>query len=150
MRGGRPGKRRAGKAVDNRIRLDSGICGQRLDQGLGNEQGLARPRTASFGRPVYPQHHVIEAWAERDRAVARQCPGRCRPDQRGSARERRPLGMHDRKTHPHGGGSVVVVFDFRLGERGLLDDRPQDRLCTLVEPPIDEKFAELADDLRFG
>src|SRR5436190_1885242 len=40
----RPGKSLAGKAVDHRIRLDSGIRRQRFYQGFCNEQGLARPR----------------------------------------------------------------------------------------------------------
>jgi hypothetical protein len=45
---------------------------------------------------------------------------------------------------------VVVIFDLRLGERGLLDDRPQDRLRPLVEPAIDEELADFANDLRLG
>ena len=43
-----------------------------------------------------------------------------------------------------------MVFDLGLGERGLLDDRPQDRLRALVEPAIDQELADLADDLRLG
>ena len=146
----RSGKRRAGKSVNERICLDSGRLYDFLHQLGGDEQGLSRPCAAPFRRPVDPQHHILEAVAEGDRAVARQCPRRCRPNQRRGAGERRPHGMQDRETHPHGRGSVVVVFDFRFSQRGLLHDRPKDRLCTLVEPPIEQKLAELADDLRLG
>ena len=46
--------------------------------------------------------------------------------------ERRPPGMRHRKPHPTGGRSVVIIFDLRFGERGLLDDRPENRLGALV------------------
>ena len=45
---------------------------------------------------------------------------------------------------------MVVILDLRFGECSLLSDRPENRLGTLVEPAIDEKFADLANDLCFG
>ncbi len=43
-----------------------------------------------------------------------------------------------------------MILDLGLGQRGLLDHRPQDRLRPLVEPAIDQELADLAHDLRLG
>src|ERR1700736_1319935 len=45
---------------------------------------------------------------------------------------------------------MIVILDLRLGECSLLDDRPEDRLCTFVEPAGEEELADFADDLRLG
>ena len=43
-----------------------------------------------------------------------------------------------------------MVFDLGLGQRGLLDDRPEYRLGALIEAAVHDELADLADDLRFG
>ncbi len=43
-----------------------------------------------------------------------------------------------------------MVFDLGLGQRGLLDHRPQHRLGALVEPAIHQELADFAHDLRLG
>ncbi len=45
---------------------------------------------------------------------------------------------------------MIVIFDFGLGQGGLLDHRPQHRLGSLVKRSVGEKFTQFADDLRFG
>ena len=49
-----------------------------------------------------------------------------------------------------GGRFVVEIFDLGLGERGLLDHRPEHRLGAEIEPAVHQELAELADDLRLG
>ncbi len=145
-----PGEGGAGKALDQRIGLDPAAGGDRLGQRCGDEQDLARPRPAAFGGPVDPHRRVFERRAERDRAVAGQGPRRRRPDQRRRVDQRRQPGADDWKPHPNGRRFVVVIFDLGLGQRGLLDHRPQHRLRAAVEPAIHQKLADLADDLRLG
>ena len=43
-----------------------------------------------------------------------------------------------------------MILDLGLGQRGLLDHRPQHGLGALVEPAIHQELAELARDHRFG
>ena len=144
------GERGAWNALSHRIGLDAGAGGNLVDQCGGDQQGLAGPRAAALRRPVDLHRDIIECGAERDRAVAGQGPGRRRPDQCAGIDQRRQAGAQDRKAHPDGGRFVVVIFDLGLGQRGLFDDRPQDRLRAAVKPAIDQKLADLADDLRLG
>ncbi len=144
------GKRRSGEACEDRTGLDAGAPGDLLGECGGEEQGLARHYPATFCRPVDAQRDVIEPGAERDRAIARQGPGRRRPDHRRGTGERRVSAAGDREADPDGGGAMVVILDFRLGQRRLLNHRPEHRFRTLVEPAIDEKLADLPHDLRLG
>src|SRR3546814_3730211 len=45
---------------------------------------------------------------------------------------------------------MVVVLDLRIGQRGLLDHRPQHRARPLVDAAVDQELADLAHDLCFG
>ena len=49
-----------------------------------------------------------------------------------------------------GGRFVIEILDLGLGERGLLDHRPEHRLGAEIEPAVHQEPAELADDLRLG
>ena len=109
--------------------------------------GRARP---AFGRPIDAHRRVFERRAKGDGAVAGQGPRRRRPDQRRGPFERGPGGTADRETHPDRRRTMIVVLDLGLGERGLLDHRPQHRLRALVEPAIHQELADLAHDLRLG
>ncbi len=44
---------------------------------------------------------------------------------------------------------MVLVFDFRLGQRGLFDDAPHHRLRAAIEQPVFGEFHDLARDGRF-
>ena len=44
----------------------------------------------------------------------------------------------------------VPVLDLGLGERGLLDHRPEHRPGAPVKPAVDDELADLGDDLRLG
>ena len=45
---------------------------------------------------------------------------------------------------------MILVFDLRLGERGLLDHAPHHRLRAAIEQPVGDEFEDLAGDLRLG
>ena len=45
---------------------------------------------------------------------------------------------------------VVLVFDLRLGQRGLFDDAPHDRLRAAIEKAVADEFEDFASDLRLG
>ena len=45
---------------------------------------------------------------------------------------------------------MVLVFDFGLGQRGLLDDAPHHRLRAAIERAVLGEFHDLAGDLRLG
>ena len=47
-------------------------------------------------------------------------------------------------------GGVVVILDLGLGQRRLLDDRPQHGLGALVEPAIHQELRQLAHDHGLG
>ena len=70
---------------------------------------------------------VVDLRAVGDRAVARHGPGRRRPDDDRRAVELAALRLHDREAHADRVRGVVVVLDLGLGQRGLLDHRPQHR-----------------------
>ena len=55
-----------------------------------------------------------------------------------------PFDFSDREAHMDRVGGVVVILDLGLGQRGLLDHRPQHRLGALVEPAVHQELAELA------
>ena len=59
-------------------------------------------------------------------------------------------GLPDRKLHPHRIADVILVFDFGLGERGLLHDRPHHRLGAAIERAIGGELHQFARDLRLG
>ncbi len=135
------------KSANDGMRLDAGAFCYLLDQRLGDEQGLAGPGAAALGHPLHPHRHIVELGAVGDGAIARQCPRRRRPDQRRGIQQRRQLCADDRKPHPDRGRSMIVILDLGFGERGLFDDRPENRLGTLEEPAIDKELADLADNL---
>ena len=56
----------------------------------------------------------------------------------------------NRKLHPDGITLDHFVFDLGFGERGLLDNRPHDRLGAAIELAGLGKFHQLARDDRFG
>jgi hypothetical protein len=56
----------------------------------------------------------------------------------------------DRKLHPDGIARVVLVLDLRFGERGLLDDRPHDRLRAAIELAAHGELHQLVRDRGFG
>ena len=93
---------------------------------------------------------VIDVFAVGDGAVSRDGPGRRRPDHRRGAGKHVMAGTDHREAHMDGGRLVVEILDLGLGERGLLDHRPEHRLGAEIEPAIHQELAELADDLRLG
>ena len=59
------------------------------------------------------------------------------------------LRFHHREPDVDRDRLVIVILDLGIGQGGLLDHRPHDRLGALVEPAIHDKLADLAGDLRF-
>ncbi len=85
-----------------------------------------------------------------ERAIARDGPGGRGPDHDRRAVDLAALRLQNRKTHMDRVGGVVVILDLGLGQRRLLDHRPQHRLGALVEPAIHQELAELARDHGLG
>ena len=157
MPGDGAGQRRSRQHVQHRVPLDCRLLAHLLDQRQRDQQLLAkfavaviRDRAAVLTDRIDLDDGIFEIGAVGDRAVAGQGPRRRRPDYRRRAGKPRQARRHDREAHPNRIRAVVVVFDLGFGQRGLLDDRPQDRLRALVQPAIDKEFADLAHDLRLG
>ncbi len=81
---------------------------------------------------------------ERDRAIARQGPGRRRPDD-----DRRRIVLH-RKRHENRVAHVILVFHLRLGQRGLFHHRPHHRLGAAIKQPVRREFHDFGRDPRLG
>ena len=81
---------------------------------------------------------------ERDRAIARQGPGRRRPDDDG-----RRIALH-RKRHENRVAHMILVFHLRLGQRGLFHHRPHHRLGAAIQQPVRREFHDLGGDPRLG
>ena len=129
---------------------DAGSIGDGPEQLLGQDQLGAGRDLASLRHRIDLEQDVVDRLAIGDGAVARDGPGRRRPDhRRGSAEDRIHRG-------PHGEGDIdrvrdmVVILDLRLGERGLLHHRPEHRLGAAEEPAVHQELADLAQDLRLG
>ena len=45
---------------------------------------------------------------------------------------------------------MVLVFDLGLGQRGLFDHAPHDRLRAAIEKAVADEFEDFASDLRLG
>src|SRR6516165_2367145 len=145
MRGNRTSKGLTRYAVKDRMRFDTRMRRELFDQRFGDEQPLAGLRAAPFGYFLDPDYHVIERRTERDRPIARQCPGCRRPDERRRVHECRTPGVQDWKTHPYSGRFVVVIFNLGLSECRLFDDRPQDWLRPSIQPTIHQELADFAN-----
>ena len=129
---------------------DAGIL-RHLRHEIGHHQeALARDGKATFGAFLDLDHLIIVTGAVGHRPVAGQGPGRGRPDDDGYAVKLGKPRLDDRETHPHRHRGVIVIFDLGLGERGLLDHRPQHRPRALVQAAVHQELAELPHDLGFG
>ena len=85
-----------------------------------------------------------------DRLVDRDRPGRRRPDHRIGADQLRDRALDDLERHVDLGRDDVLIFDLGLGQSGLLDRRPHDRLGAAIELAGLGEFQQLLDDLRLG
>jgi hypothetical protein len=95
---------------------------------------------------------VFDLGVQRDGEVGGDRPGRGRPDDDierlvGGQAELLGLGGGHEELHPDGDGDVVLVFDLRLGERGLEGDGPIDRLLAAVNEALLDEGGEGAEDV---
>ena len=89
-------------------------------------RGRAFRNTSSSFRQFAAHHVKFLSGCTRDGEVRRQRPRRRRPDD--DARFARELAAHDRKLHIDRRILAVLIFHFRLRERGLRAGAPEDRL----------------------
>ena len=129
---------------------DAGILRHLGDKIGHHQEALAEDGKAAFGDLLDFDHQVIVIGAVGHRPVAGQGPGRGRPDDDGYAVKIGMPRLDNRETHPHRHRGVIVIFDLGLGERGLLDHRPQHRPDAFVQAAVHHELAELAHDLGFG
>jgi hypothetical protein len=116
----------------------------------GDQQLLTDPHRCAVRHRRHGEQQVVHLLAEGHRTVARNGPGRGRPDHRRGAGELLQRRAQDRKAHVDRVGDMVVILDLGLGERRLLHDRPQHRLGALEQAAIHQELADLAQDLRLG
>ncbi len=119
------------------------------EQRRGDDDALARLGEAALARRRHFDQRVVEIGAVGDGAVARHGPGRRRPDHDRRPGQRRVGCLDDREADMDRRRGDVLILDLGLGERGLLDDRPQHRLGAAVEAAVQQKGADLARDLGF-
>ena len=132
------------------LRRELRFLGHRIDQLAGQHQPLADAGLAAFGDGGDFDQRVGDVAAVGERAVARHGPGRRRPDHDRSAVELAALRRHDREADMDRVRRMVVILDLGLGQRGLLDHRPQHRLRALVETAIHQELAQFLHDDRLG
>ena len=118
-------------------------------QRIGQHDLFADLRRRAFIHRVDAVKAVVDLVGIGDGAVARDGPGRRRPDD-----DRRAVQFgrrrNDGEAHPDRRRDVIGIFDFGFGQRGLFDDRPHDGLGAAIERAVHQEFLELAHDHRFG
>ena len=123
------------------------VAGQRV----GQDQPVAGLRPVAVGRRSHLVQAIGEAAGIADRPVAGDRPGRRRPDDNRSAQNvsgRIVRPGDNGELRPDRVGFVIEIFDFRLGERGALDDRPHDRLRAAIELAACGELHQLSGDQR--
>ena len=116
-------------------------------QRVGQDQPVAGLRPVAVGRPSHLVQSVGQAAGITDRPVAGDRPGRRRPDDDRSAGQSVRSGGN-RELRPDRVRFVIEIFDFRLGERRALDDRPHDRLRAAIELAASGELHQLGGDQR--
>ena len=174
-----PGKQRHGKRVvaantlermfaDKRCQIVGADCSYPLERSDArlpkhiHRKLVGQDQKVPWLRPVFSRRidnfikAIFDLWRVTDRAIARDRPRRCRPNNdRGTGRlpifhRRFSRGASDRKLYPHRIGRVVLILDFRFSKRGLFHHRPHHRLRAAIERAVGRKLHQLAGDLRLG
>ena len=114
----------------------------------GDDQLVAGLERGAVADGADLDQDIVDGLAIGDGAVARDGPGRGRPDDGGRRAEDRIVAAHDREAQVDRGRDVVVVFELGLGQRRLLDHRPEHRFGAAEEPAVQQELADLPGDLR--
>ena len=131
----------------------------RLAERLAARRGdLRRQRLGDDHRAAFNfVRRVVELRMKRDRQVGRDGPRRRRPDQhrdltagqlRHARKQLRLAFRGERELDVDRRRRVILVLDFRFGQRGLAVDAPVHRLLALVDQPLLDELAEGARDRR--
>ena len=116
---------------------------------VGEKVAVADPGPALLGPAGDLVEAVGDVVAVDDAAVRGDRPGGGGPDHHRGAREV-AVGGHHRELHPDGEAVLVVVFDFGLGERGLLHGAPHHRFRAAVERAVHQEGLEFLGDHPLG
>ena len=82
--------------------------------------------------------------------IDRDRPRRRRPDHRVGADQFGDRRFHNLERHVDLGRGDVLVFDLRLGQRGLFDRGPHHRLGAAIEVSGSRKLQQFGNDRAFG
>ena len=130
--------------------LDAGLAHHALGAGVGQDVALAGLGPVALGR----RRHLVEAVGDlagiADRPVAGDGPGRGGPDHDAGVGQVGGAGQGDRELGPDLVGDVVAVLDLGLGQGGLLDHRPHDRLRAAIEHAVGGELQKLGGNGRLG
>src|SRR3546814_20656105 len=107
---------------------------------------LRRPPRSTRTDTLFPYTTLFRAHG----AVAGNSPRRGGPDEHRGAVEQRVRARDYREAHPDGGREMVVVLDIRIGQRGLLAQRPQHRARPLADVQVAQEHADFSHELCFG
>ncbi len=136
--------------VQDVVRGDAGVL-----QHLGQQRQRDQHRLVVAGQraglgAIDPDQRVVDLRPGGDGAVAGHGPGRGGPDDHRGALQFLDRRLEDREADPDRGAGVVVVFDLRLGQRGLLHRRPHHRTEPAIQRAIQQEFQDFVRDGAFG
>ena len=114
--------------------------GQRSRENVGR----ADLRPGRVGRLAHAIAAIGDTARERDGPIAGNRPWRRGPD------DNRSVVALDGERRVDRIARSVLVLDFRLGQRRLLDDAPHHRLRAAVEEAVGDELEDFARDLRLG
>lgn len=135
-------------------RDDEDLTAKRLvDRIMSRQVGVGRIEAGvEIGGKVELNANVIEVAAIGERLVDRYRPRRSGPDycMRSAAKLRLGWPLRDLERYVDLGRHDVLIFDFGLGQRGLLDRGPHHRLGAAIELAALGELQEFAGDDRLA
>ena len=150
MRADRADKLAAFDHMEDVVRLDLGGLAEFRQQREGDQQlGMRRDQRA-FGHRIDMHDGVFDLRAIGHGAVGRHRPRRGGPDHHATAFQLRHMGAQNREADHDRGGGVIVIFDLRLGQRGLFHRRPHHRTQAAIQLTIHQEFADFPGNGGLG
>ena len=111
----------------------------------GVHEGLGKNERALAAIQAHPDRRIGVGGLDGDRQVGRKRPRGRRPDD--NRRLLAKIPAHQREHHVDGRGRFFLVFDLRLGERGLRPRAPEDGLLLAIDEAGFHEARKRADDV---